>query len=192
MRKIVLISLALVLALGTLGVAYAMWDKTLYVEGNVATGEVNAIITSIASDDPVGTIDPYYGVLVDMPADPVYPRKDVADTTAWIDAEDNQIAHVLIEDGYPCYWVAVHFTVYNNGSIPIIYTGFDTTNVPAEIFCDPGDSVGEQIDPSDHLDYTIYFHVEQTPNDTPGAWGGENETYNFTLSAHFVQYNEYP
>ena len=185
MKKFMLICLALVLALGSLGVAYAMWDKTLFVQGNVATGEVNAYIASIASDDAVvGNPDPYYGALVGMPANPAYPLKDVARTTCGIDQVDNQRGWVIIDDGYPCYWVAVHLTVYNNGSIPIIYEGVDITQVPCCIFVDPGDSLGEQIDPGGHLDYTIYFHVEQCAN--------ENDTYGpFEFGFHFVQYNEY-
>lgn len=183
MKKFTLICLALVLALGTLGVAYAMWDKTLYVEGTVDTGEVNAKIGSIASDDPAGTTDPYYGDLVGMPEKPEYPLKDVATTTCGIDEYDNQRGWVIIDDGYPCYWVAVHLTVYNNGTIPIIYEGVDVTQVPGCITCDPGNSVGEQIDPYDHLDYTVYFHVEQCAN--------ENDTYKFAFGFHFVQYNEY-
>ena len=37
MKKIGLICLALVLALGVLGVGYAMWDKTLTITGTVST-----------------------------------------------------------------------------------------------------------------------------------------------------------
>lgn len=192
MRKIVLICLALVFALGSLGVAYAMWDKTLYINGTVETGEVNMAIGSIASDDPPNTIDPYYGGLVGMPDVPVYPLKDVGTTTVGIDPLDNQRGWVLIEDGYPCYWVAVHFTAWNNGTIPVIYEGMDNSPIPPEIFVDPGNSIGEQIDPGDHLDYTIYFHVEQTPNDDEFGVGGENEQYLFDFGFHFVQYNEYP
>ena len=41
MRKIILISLALILALGSLGVGYAMWSDTVTVDGPVTTGTLN-------------------------------------------------------------------------------------------------------------------------------------------------------
>ncbi len=44
MKKIGLLSLALVLALGTLGIGYAWWDETLVVDATVGTGELEVII----------------------------------------------------------------------------------------------------------------------------------------------------
>ena len=38
MSKLGILCLALVLAMGSLGVGYAMWDKTLYIDGTVNTG----------------------------------------------------------------------------------------------------------------------------------------------------------
>ena len=39
MKKVGLISLALVLALGTLGVGYAMWSDEVFIDTDIATGE---------------------------------------------------------------------------------------------------------------------------------------------------------
>ena len=44
MRKIGLISLALVLALGTLGVGYAAWTDTVTISGSVSTGTVDIVV----------------------------------------------------------------------------------------------------------------------------------------------------
>ena len=48
MKKLGLIMMALVLALGTLGVGYAMWSDTVTITGNVTTGDVDIdqVITS--------------------------------------------------------------------------------------------------------------------------------------------------
>ena len=48
MKKIGLICLALVLALGTLGVGYAMWSDTVIISGNVTTGSVDIEIESLS------------------------------------------------------------------------------------------------------------------------------------------------
>jgi predicted ribosomally synthesized peptide with SipW-like signal peptide len=49
MRKIGLISLALVLALGSLGVGYAMWTDSVNIEGEVTTGSVDVEIIELSS-----------------------------------------------------------------------------------------------------------------------------------------------
>ena len=56
MKKIGVICLALVLALGALGVGYAMWDKTLTITATVQTGEVDAEFTEAFTDDD-GQVD---------------------------------------------------------------------------------------------------------------------------------------
>jgi len=45
MKKLGLIVLALVIALGTLGVGYAMWSDTIFVNGTVETGTVDINLT---------------------------------------------------------------------------------------------------------------------------------------------------
>jgi hypothetical protein len=49
MRKFGLISLALVLALGALGVGYAMWTDTVDIEGEIITGSVDVEIVGLSS-----------------------------------------------------------------------------------------------------------------------------------------------
>jgi hypothetical protein len=48
MRKIGLIMMALVLALGTLGVGYAMWSDTVTIDGTVNTGSVDIVIEDVS------------------------------------------------------------------------------------------------------------------------------------------------
>ncbi len=49
MKKIGLLCLALVLALGTLGVGYASWTDTVVIDGSVSTGDVDIEIDSVSS-----------------------------------------------------------------------------------------------------------------------------------------------
>lgn len=158
----------LMIAMLAIGIGYAMWDKTIHIYGEVNTGELDLEVLSVADDDDG----------IDQGKD-----KNVADTTAWIDAVDPQIVHVLITNGYPCYYVYVHFTVHNTGTIPVKLQAITPTSVPPCLTVDAWDSIGEQCDPGQNRDYTIYVHVEQC--------AAELATYYFTVEAYFVQWNEY-
>lgn len=177
MKRIGLICLALVLSLGTLGVGYAMWDKTVYVNGTVETGEVNMYFSDPGSSDDPGDLDPLHPDL------PVYEEKDVAKTETWIDPNDDQLLHIVITDGYPYYRVAVHVSAWNNGTVPVKLQGIINNNALDCITIDPSDGIGEQVDPGDHRNYTIYVTVLQCAE--------ELSDYYFTVELYFVQWNEY-
>lgn len=51
MKRIGLICLALVLALGTLGAAYAAWIDTVTISGTVQTGSLDLVVTRTNGDD---------------------------------------------------------------------------------------------------------------------------------------------
>jgi len=51
MKRIALISLALVLALGTLGLGYAAWTDTIFIGGTVQTGSLDLVVTRTNGDD---------------------------------------------------------------------------------------------------------------------------------------------
>jgi hypothetical protein len=66
MKKFGLLCLAIVLALGALGVGYASWTDTIFIEGTVETGEVciefdtsKAMGEVICTNPPAGAFDPY-------------------------------------------------------------------------------------------------------------------------------------
>lgn len=168
-KKIGLLLLVLVLALGALGVGYAMWDKTLYIDGTVNTGEVNMEIISASSDDPPGTID--------------YAKDKDVGSTAVSYVIGSQSITVTVTNGYPCYEVYVHFTAHNNGTVPVRLQDIIVTNPDPCITVDAWDGMGEQIHPSQNADNTIYIHVEQCAE--------ELATYTFDVEFYYVQYNEY-
>jgi len=222
MKKIGLLALALVLALGSLGVAYAMWDKYIYIDATVNTGEVNAEFVNAftdddgvvddaskdAGDDGGGTLYEHWGTTSsDDPSEagpnPARYDKDVGKCYVVTDP-DPQILHFYVENGYPCYWNTLWFEIKNTGTVPVNIEGLTVTPT-GDIDRDNNgvDDItiaiseltdGLQIDPYDWADETqwgnVEIHVEQTPNDTAGAWGGENETYEFTVEIWLVQWNE--
>lgn len=168
--KLGILSLAVVLCLATVGVGYAMWDKTLYIDGTVNTGEVNLEIMSASSDDPPGATD-------------VNKDKDVGCTEVAVGA-DKQSITVTVTNGYPCYEVYVHFTVHNNGTVPVKLQDIIITNPnPSAITVSGWNAIGEQIDPDVRRDNTIWLHVEQEAD--------ELTQYTFTVEFYYVQWNEY-
>ena len=120
MKKIGLLCLALVLALGTLGIGYAAWTDTVYIEQTVETGTVKVGIGELE-----GWLE--------------WDEKDVADIT-WNLTEivgwkydpfvGKEIpyykkAYVTVDNAYPGIMVHTTYTIGCLGTIPVIISGID-------------------------------------------------------------------
>jgi len=124
--KIAIVFLVLVAVLASLGIGYAMWDKTLDINGTVVTGEVNAEFTDAYTDDDGVMNDADHdgtdGVDVGDPdaSGKNVPRKDknVGSSSAEVGA-DPQTASVTVRNAYPCYFTTAFFGIHNSGSIPV-------------------------------------------------------------------------
>jgi len=166
--KFGLIFLALALCLSISGAAFAMWDKTLYIDGTVKTGEVNADFDSASCNDT--GIDPGYD-------------KDVGNCT--VTGVNTQTLTITVNNGYPCYSCAVNFNITNTGTIPVKIQNLTITNNPSPnvTVTWTGLAVGDQIDAGDELAGDIDIHVEQC--------AAENSTYTFNATIYLVQWNEF-
>jgi hypothetical protein len=124
MKKIALMSVVLVLVLGTLGVAYAMWSDSVTIRGEVSTDNV-AIewVEPLTSDDPCGsgTLDHTGGPGKDY----VQLDKDVACAT--VTKQDAKHLKVELFNAYPCYCVVIDTHTRNTGSVPVIKEGVKIT-----------------------------------------------------------------
>ena len=128
MKRIGLLCLALVLALGTLGVGYAMWSDEVTIEGTVDTGTlrlgiIKAEVTLYQDKDVAtasltfeGEIAPWCGTFPPE-AEPFAYEKLV----------------VALNNTFPCLTVDIEFYVGNVGTIPIHITGLNMTDPSGEL-----------------------------------------------------------
>ena len=181
-RVPLLLLLGLVLALGTLGVVYGHWSKTLLVNGTVQTGSVDAEWTFVGCYD--------------------FESKHVGTTDGYIDADDPQILHFSIHNGYPSYMggCEVEYTVL--GSVPVVVESIGFTPGPGltncsvdqsqntgtlTVLCDQltvkwTDGLCVQLHPGDEHAGSLKVHVEQE--------AGMSSEYTFDLGVLLVQFNE--
>ena len=117
MKKIGLLCLALVLALGTMGIGYALWYDDLYITGQVDTGSIGAYWTCHDSGDS-------------EPVDKNF--SSVACSVGQTEVTDDTIT-ITITNAYPCidYWVIAD--IHASGSLPIHVCDLqlDMTSLPA-------------------------------------------------------------
>ena len=133
MKKIGLLSLALVLALGSLGIGYAHWTDTLTIDGDINTGWVDVNFHSQLDND-LDDNDPNVAGSWQMTAlgsmiwQGTRYDKDVAKTSStfsswvgpWTSSNvTGNSAKMIITDGYPSYWGSVIWDIQNNGNIPV-------------------------------------------------------------------------
>ncbi|RLG58813.1 hypothetical protein DRN87_06320 [Candidatus Geothermarchaeota archaeon] len=162
----------LIIALIFSGFAYSHWEKIVTISGTVDTGTVDLIAIS-ASDDDDG-IDPGKD-------------KDIADTTVTIDPCDPEKVTITITNAYPSYYVYVHVTIRNVGTVPVKLKQINIDS-PDCITVNAWDHEGEQLEPYPDTqyqsDYSIYIHVEQCAE--------QGATYQITIEFVFWNWNEVP
>lgn len=204
MKRVGLISLVLVLALGTLGVGYAAWTDTLYISGTVTTGSVEWEFSGIPGQGDAGLdwncffdLDGGEWVLMD---------KDVASTTVAYEAgEEPHHMTVTIDNAYPYYGNHINFAVHGLGSIPLriwkVEFVVDSTVVETiydedeYIYLDLGgdgaddleiwwgNGFGEQLHECDRWDISFELLVlQEAPQDS---------TLTFTIKLYAIQWDEY-
>ena len=183
MKKIGLLSLALVLALGTLGVGYAMWFDTLEIDGTISTGSLEIIFASQYDNDPAtGANDPCEaGSWNISTGTPVWEgsryNKDYASIASTFEGYmqgtdlDGDYATVTVNNAYPCYWGSVIWDIKNVGLIPVKLWSANLTmvskgavkspvNVPLVIgtryYVDADtQTVDETLDPGDDFSFIL-------------------------------------
>ncbi len=118
MKKSVIISLALVLALAVSGFTYALWGGNMFINGSVGTGTYDVWCFWENNNDPGTTVDPGKTM-------------HVGTTETSMQADDNgklTIGNVTVTNAYPGYTSTGQFCVHNRGSIPVKVMSVNVTN----------------------------------------------------------------
>lgn len=127
MKKIGLLCLAIVLALGTLGVGYAMWSDEVVIEGTVDTGTLrlgifHAYVERLEQDKDVATVDLSF-------EGPILEKEFAGFGTKM--AYDKLV--VALNNTFPCLTVDIAFYLACVGSIPVHITGINITDTSGEL-----------------------------------------------------------
>jgi hypothetical protein len=192
MKKFGLLCLALVLALGALGVGYAAWTDTIFVSGTVSTGSVCLNIE-----------DGTYGALNTCPESVNHPGvsgdinwdgwvkqvgniscpmgykfntkpctdKDVAWTTfsPVLDDKGNIVElQVTVHNAYPHFLSHISFEVCNCGTVPVKIEA-PVFNQNPFLLIEYRNGVGEQLEPGACHEISLFVGVVQHQ----GYWSGD-------------------
>lgn len=204
MKKIGIIALTLVLALGSLGVGYAHWSDQLYVEGTVKGGQLMVGFSEALINETHENPNPPPEML-----DGEYLGKEVGETTCEF-VGYRECVHtgkygyegilVTITDAYPCYQSHITFVVDNLGTIPVIFEGVTIIDPTGELTYDPTlealvdadgteiinfdfvNLIGWQLDYCEDTKAEIDVHIKQDAK--------EHYTYKFRVEIDAIQYNK--
>jgi hypothetical protein len=178
--------MGLVIVLATLAVVNALWSKTITVTSTVETGNVDAVWSLAGCFEPFGEVE----------------DKDVAQTSAEIDAGDPQILHFRITNGYPSYTGDCQVEYTYIGSVPVkvesitLVPGPNLTNCVVDqsprtgsfvATCDQltitwANGLCTQMHHNDFMASSLRVHVEQEAE--------ESTEYTFEVLLKLVQWNE--
>jgi len=220
MKKMVILCLTLVLALGSLGIGYAAWTDTVYIDGTVETGKVCLSIDPGRTNEVGGCPDSvwatwvYDGGSVSCPMG--YHFGGVGDApegkcvaTVSFEHEDTDgdgfidILYVTINDAYPHFLADISFYVCNCGTIPIKVYAPVIEQSPF-LLIEYGDNIGDQLHPGQCFEISFLVGVVQHQGyfgGTPLRWivddptmplTPQDEPLTFSIGIDAIQWNEYP
>lgn len=127
MKKIGLLAMLLIFALGSLGVGYAHWSETLTISGVVEMGDIDPQFGCVCTndddeDDPTGCGSWTKGCNWTG----TRRTQDVGDTTA---SKDGQLLEIEVTNAYPCYYGSTYFEIINFGTVSANLVGLKLVRV---------------------------------------------------------------
>jgi len=201
MKKIGLLALALVLALGTLGVAYAKWSDTVTISKTIGTDNVEVEWGTYTPWDMCDSgIKDFNIDLVKYPTTTTWVQtgKDVGCTE--VTGLDTDSLTVTVTNAYPKYYGDIEVEFCNTGSVPVKLQSivarpvgewslaseawfFNVEDCDGAIWVDTVDGVGTQIDPGECKAASVKWVVQECAS--------QSATYEFTITWTVVNWNEY-
>jgi hypothetical protein len=164
MKKVGFIVLAVILALGLVGAAYAAFSQNLFAQANVQTGSVS-VEWSSATTAVTGTNADVNGDLLSV--GPIVYSNTLGGT--------DDTATITVSNAYPGAWVLITPVFYNDGNIPATVS-LSNTYLDGNLLVSgvsPSNTVTIAPETSGSLPA---FYVEVNPS---------SEANNATLSANF-------
>ena len=218
MKKVGLLVLALVVALGGLGIGYAAWTDTIFVNGSVTTGSVCMLVerwneVGDCPDQNFATWD-YNGFSYSCP--PGYAFGGIADApegkcpaTVSFTPHDydgdgfTDTLDVTIDNAYPYFAADISFYVCNCGTIPVKIKAPVIEQSPF-LLIEYGNNIGSQLHPQQCAEISFWVGVTQHEgyfaSADPGSWTIDDESMplcpqntplTFTIAIEGMQWNEY-
>jgi hypothetical protein len=210
MKKIGLIAIVVVLALGIIGVGYAAWSQSITVSGTANVGSFGVKFENAASNDAGTANDPSSAGAWTFSGTGVPPytwsgtnlSQNVASTTGVITSvtKTNDTLTITLTNAYPGYYGSIAADVLNTGSVPVKMTvvqsavtpsgtGASATDVKINYSGVFNDTSATQINASSGLQtgfITIGIGTEGGATTEPQMTGG---TYTFTVTLTATQVN---
>ncbi len=206
MKKIALVVLALVLALGTLGVAYARWSDKVDIDVKVTTNTVTLGYTEFTCQEmyeelPWGSGLFHPGEWEGKDVGKVECGMSVLKTDPVTGLKGYGIGTITVTNGYPSYWVFNTFVVKNLGTTPVRILAWQPVDPTGELTWDEATKtlkdkagcsvfkfrvvnlVGDQLHSGEENKAEIDFHVEQCAL--------QKHTYTFNIVITGLQWNEW-
>ncbi|NQT31569.1 MAG: hypothetical protein HQ588_04470 [Deltaproteobacteria bacterium] len=217
MKKFGILCLALVIALGALGVGYAAWTDTVFITGTVNTGELCMAFADcnlLDDDQPVNPGGDYPTANPDYTCNNGFAFEteegyfwELDKNVAWgeqLISQDGKTLEVTLHNAYPCNFNELGFYVLNCGTIPlkidhILINGQPfSTGVPYvqidfnqdgyyDFEIQWGNNWGAQIDPDGRSPEFSFWMHTLQP-----CPQDQLDTLTFTIEIVGVQWNEYP
>jgi predicted ribosomally synthesized peptide with SipW-like signal peptide len=141
MKKIGLICLAVVLALGGFGVGYAAWTDTVLISGPVTAGTLNLAFDFV--EPPIQAEFHWHDIVArDYKVPGEFEGKDVGNPNASYDVLETdprtgkqgyEKLVITIEDAYPFYIVHTTFVLHNIGTVPLDIISYTITGEKQEL-----------------------------------------------------------
>jgi hypothetical protein len=217
-RKLTAMFATMLIALCLAGLSYAMWSKTLYIDGTVKTGEVDVEFLVDPYYEYTGLTYKYYDGSWDKTGEndpdwfhgsqgPDYGTNTLGSpvgTTARLDKDVGKTSYTLVDtdsDGdidkivvtvtnaYPGYVGGITYRIHNCGSIPVRYKITVDEADDALFVCTIDADEGAQLEHSEFRKIGTGFVVAYEAD-----WGydaAEGAIYHFTIEYEAVQWNEY-
>ena len=151
MKKIGLLCLSLVLALGLMGGGLAYWTDVLYISGTVATGELDLAFTNAETDDNEDEVS--------LGFDVGWNEVSLSDTD---DDGDLDQAVITVHNAYHSFKCITWFTVENVGTIPVHITVTVTSSDPELDISISDDPTSTIIQPGESVIFDVTCHVLST------------------------------